>query len=84
MIPHVAKKWYELGAVLLSKEEENQLQIIEADFGGDVYKCCLKMFNYWKQSHPEANWYNLVKALRSPGIRLHAVASDIEEKFIGE
>ena len=84
MIPYVAERWYELGAVLLSEEEENKLQIIEAGFGSDVHKCCLKMFNYWKQSHPKANWYDLVEALQSPGVRLDAVASDIEKKFFGE
>ena len=63
VIPHVAKKWYELGAVLLSEEQEDELQIIKADFGSDICTCCLEMFLVWKQSHPGASWYDLIEAL---------------------
>ena len=84
VIPHVATKWYELGALLLSEEQECKLQEIKANFSSDVNKCCLEMFNYWRQSHAEANWYDLVEALQSPGVELKAVASDIKRKFIGK
>ena len=84
VIPRVATKWYELGALLLSEEEEYKLDEIKCNCSGDVHKCCLEMFNYWKQSHAEANWYVLIEALRSPGVELNAVASDIEKKIIGK
>ena len=84
MISRVTTKWYELGAMLLSEDQEHKLEEIQSTFGSDVHKCCLQMFLFWKQSHPEANWYILVKALQSPGVDLGTVASDIQENFGGK
>ena len=41
------------------------------------------MLQYWMEAHPEATWHHLVTALRSPGVDLTAVASDIESNFNG-
>ena len=83
VIPHVATKWYELGAMLLDEDQEDKLKEIQSNFGGDVHKCCLQMFHFWRESHPEANWYILVEALQSPGVELNAVAFNIRKNFIG-
>ena len=83
VIPHVASRWYEVGVMLLKAEQEKQLRQIRSDFGNDGKKCCLEMFDYWRQTHPEANWHHLVAALKSPGVELHAVAADIEKNFAG-
>ena len=83
MIPHVATKWYELGAMLLDDEQEYRLREIRSNFGGDVQKCCLEMFHFWGASHPEANWYILVEALQSPGVKLDTVAFNIQKNFKG-
>ena len=83
VIPQVASKWYEVGVMLLKAEQEQQLRQIKSDHGHDVKKSCLEMFEYWRQTHPEANWYHLVAALKSPGVELQVVAADIEKKFGG-
>ena len=83
VIPHAARKWYELGAMLLDEDQENELELIQLNFAGDIQKCCSQMLLVWKQSHPTASWYILVEALRSPGVELNAVAFNIEKCFTG-
>ena len=84
VIPHVASKWYEVGVMLLKAEQEKQLHQIRSDFGNyGTKRCCSEMFDYWRQTNPEANWYHLVAVLKSPGVELHVVAADIEKKFAG-
>ena len=82
-VAHVASNWYELGATLLEEEQESQLKLIRSTYGNDVRKCCLAMFQYWMDTHPEVTWHHLVIALRSPGVDLAAVASDMEKNFTG-
>ena len=84
MIPHVATKWYELGAMLLNEEQEYKLKEIQSNFGSDVHKCCLQMFHFWIESHPDANWYILVEALQSPGVELGTIAFNIKKTFRGK
>ena len=79
----MAPKWYEIGAVLLSVEQESHLILIQSDYGSDARSCCLAMLQYWRDTHPEATWHDLLTALRSPGVNLPAIASDIEKKFTG-
>jgi len=69
--------------MLLKEEQGSQLRQIKSNRGQDVKKCCFEMFNYWKKTHPDANWYHLLAALKSPGVELHAIATDIEKKFNG-
>ena len=83
-VAHVASNWYELGAMLLEEVQESQLKLIQSTYGSDVRKCCLAMLQYWMDTHPEATWDHLVIALRSPGIDLTAVASDMEKNFTGK
>ena len=84
VIPTVATRWYELGVMLLQPEQEPKLQQIKLDHGDDARKCCLEMFTYWRQSHPEDNWNNLVTALKSPGVEMDAVAAKLEKMFTGK
>ena len=81
---HMAPNWYEVGAMLLDVTQEPQLKLIRATHGNDAKKCCLAMLQYWMDAHPKATWHHLVTALRSPGVDLAAVASDIEENFTGK
>lgn len=83
-VAHMAPNWYEVGAMLLDMKQESQLKLIRATHGSDVRKCCLAMLQYWMDTHPEATWHQLVAALRSPGVELVAVASDIEKDFAGK
>ena len=81
---HMAPNWYEVGAMLLDVTQESQLKLIRATYGSDAKKCCLTMLQNWMDTHPEATWYQLVTALRSPGVDLTTVASDIERNFTGK
>ena len=83
VIPRVAPQWYELGVELLSEDQEKHLDIIKSDYGSDHKKCCTEMFWYWLKTDPNASWYHLVIALRSPALELHSVASDLEKMFQG-
>ena len=80
----IAPKWYEVGAMLLEVEQESLLKLIQTNHGGDAKKCCLTMLQYWMDTHPEATWDDLVTALKSPGVNLDAVASDIRKNFSGK
>ena len=80
-VSQLAFNWYELGATLLAVEQEAHLKVIKATYGGDAKKCCLEMFQYWMDTHPKATWLQLVTALRSPGVELAAIASNIEKNF---
>ena len=70
--------------MLLEEKQEPCLKTIKATHGGDAKKCCLDMLRYWMEAHPEATWDHLVKALKSPGVELNTVASDIEKNFTGK
>ena len=70
--------------MLLQEEQEAHLILIQTTHGNDARKCCLAMLQYWMSTHPEATWYHLVTALRSPGVDLVAVATDIEKNFTGK
>ena len=83
MIPNVASKWYELGVELLDEKEECKLDIIESNSGKDVKKSCLEMFRLWLSTNHDASWWQIVEALKSPGIDLSSVAADLEKKLSG-
>ena len=77
MAPH----WYELGIQLLNEGQESRLDSIKSDNGSDSKKCCIQMFWYWLESHPEATWQDLLESLRSPALELHNTAATIEAKI---
>ena len=70
--------------MLLEEKQEAHLKTIKTTHGGDARKCCLEMLHYWMDTHPEDTWDHLVTALKSPGVELTAVASDIERSFTGK
>ena len=84
LVAELAHKWYELGIELLEDEDVIRLTMIKANHSGDKQKCCLDMLQYWMDTQPEATWHDLVTALKSPGVELAAVASDIESNFTGK
>ena len=79
----MAPSWYEIGAVLLEVEEESELKLIQANNGSDKKRCCLCMLQYWMEAHPEATWHHLIAALKSPGVDLSFIASEIKKNFTG-
>ena len=80
----MAPKWYKIGATLLETEQQSQLKLIQARHGSNLRRCCLAMFHYWMGTHPGATWHHVVTALKSPGVELSAVASDLERNFAGK
>ena len=80
-VTRLTAKWYELGAMLLEVEQEGHLKLIQATHGSDAKKCCLAMLQYWMDTHPKPTWHDLATALRSPGVEMGAVATDIERNF---
>ena len=83
VIPHVATKWYELGLELLDEKEEHELNNIKSNYGSDVKKCCLEMFLLWLNANSDADWWQIVEALKSPGVELSATAAELERKLSG-
>ena len=57
------------------------IDIIESNYGRDVKKCCLEMFRLWLNTNPNANWWEIVEALKSPGVDLSSVAINLEMKL---
>ena len=76
-------KWYELGVELLDNELVGQLDIIRANNNNDVSRCCLEMFKYWLKAYCNASWYELLVALRAPGVDMDGVAATVKKTFIG-
>ena len=83
IISKVSPKWQQLGLALLDDDEVSRLEIIQAN-NNDVIACCTALFSYWLQAHPNANWHDVVVALKEPGVEMNALAADVENKFIGE
>jgi len=80
VIPSVAAKWFELGAVLLEPRYQNELETIEADTRNDAATSCRKMFSKWLNTDELASWDKLIKALRI--VQLNNVANDIEQLLL--
>ena len=83
VVPHVTPQWYILGLKLLKEDQESHLDIIELNHAGDNIKCCIDMFRYWLNANTDASWAQLIEALRSPVVKLPAVAADIEKMLTG-
>ena len=70
--------WKDLGVELIS-ESEAALGAIAANCRSDVISCCSSLFTLWLQRKPDANWGQLIDALRN--IKLHNLAAEIEKKL---
>jgi len=82
IVTAASSKWYELGVELLNDDQVPQLRIIKEN-NDDVSRRCSEMLSYWLQTHPNASWYELVAALRAPGVELNEVAASVEREFVG-
>ena len=82
VIPNVTSRWYILGVKLL-KDQDLHLDVIESNHAGDNEKCCMKMFWYWLNTNTDATWLQIIDALRSPAVKLPAVAADLEKMLTG-
>ena len=82
IITKTTTKWYELGIALLNDDKSTQLKIIESSYL-KATRCCTEMFMYWLESHPYATWYQLIDALKSPGVELNDVLEMVERFLRG-
>ena len=82
MIAAACYRWYQLGIELLDDDQVTQLDIIKKN-NDDVTERCTAMFSYWLQTHPNSTWYQLMAALREPGVELNELAASVEEKYAG-
>ena len=75
----MADKWKDVGVQLLRSDQEKMLDIIVADHPHDVVSCCKCVFKKWLETTTDATWNQLIKALRSPSIRLDYLAGQLEQ-----
>ena len=83
VVSRVAPHWYDLGITLLDEDQETHLDVIESSHGSNKEECCKKMFWYWLNTNTSATWKQLIEGLRSPGVKLTVVASDLEKMLTG-
>lgn len=69
VVPNVADRWKDLGMELLNPKPFNRtLEIIGADNSHSVEKCCRQMFHKWLDTKLDANWSQLIMALKNIGL----------------
>ena len=83
VVPYVIPQWHDLGVKLLKEDQESQLDVIKSDHFGDNKRCCKEMFWYWLSISTNANWQQLIDALRSQAVELPVVADKLEKTLAG-
>ena len=64
-------KWYDIGLELLDNGTAI-LDEIKKNHPNEADECCTEMFKRWLQSKPNANWIQLIVALKTIGINTAA------------
>ena len=80
VVNNVASKWEFIGYALINERHSSQIKTIKSNYK-DSEQCCMEMFSHWLTTHPNANWYDLVKALKIAS--LEYIAADLEKMFVG-
>ena len=68
VVSQVAHKWKDLGVQLLRCNQQNELNIEEADHPGNSRECCKRVFEIWLNTTADATWDQLIAALKSVGL----------------
>ena len=85
VLTNVADKWDDLGDQLLVRPDQaNVVNIIRANHPGDVISCCKRILKEWLDTTEDATWNQLISALRSPSVRLHHFAGQLEHMLTAE
>ena len=74
VVKQAAHKWRDIRVVL---EELGKINVI-ADHDDDV-SCFRAVLYTWLQTSPDASWYQLIRALRSPTVQLDSLADQLEK-----
>ena len=84
MVPLVADKWRDIGVHLLHPTiiDDRVLDVIEADHPHSVEGYCKSMFEKWLETQKDANWKQLLRAIKS--IELHHIADKLEKYLQGK
>ena len=83
-VPKFAHKWTDVGIHLLKTKYQNALYVIEMNHKGDAEGCCKKMIDKWQETDENANWDQLIKALKETSVGLITLANEIKENTEGE
>ena len=79
VVSQVAHKWKDLGVQLLRRDQQNELNIVEADYQCNSRKCCNYVFEIWLNTTTCATWDLLIAALKS--VDLNYFASELNERI---
>ena len=61
--------------------DSGYLEIIETQNPGNVANCCRQMFIKWLETDKDASWKQLITELQRPGVKLNALAEQINKKL---
>ena len=85
VLTNVAEKWDDLGYQLLVRPyQENLVNIIRKDYPNNSIDCCKRVLKEWLDTTEDATWDQLISALRSPSVRLHHFADQLEHMLTAE
>lgn len=76
----VVAEWKFLGFAL--DVPNSKIKEIEVNHPNDVKKCLEKVIEAWLQMQKKASWETLCDALRTDLVNCHAIAKQIEEKYL--
>ena len=82
-VPRFAQKWKDIGIHLLKTKHQNALNVIEVNHIGDAEGCCKEMISKWMETDKNANWDQLIKALKATSVSLNALANEIKKNIEG-
>ena len=54
------------------------LKTVKTNNPGDADQCTAEMLQLWRERQPGGSWNQLIQALKTPNIKLEALASKIE------
>ena len=77
---NVAEKWKKLGVQLLRSNQT--VDVIEADHFPDSTTCCKRVLDKWLEVEAHATWSQLIRALRSPSVKLDYFANHLEQMLL--
>ena len=82
VVKQAAHKWRQIGESL--KLEYYEMKMIATQYPSHVVRCFMGVVETWLINTPDASWNQLISALRSPTVRLHRLADQLEEMLSTE
>ena len=79
VVRQAVHKWKDLGTNLLKLRNYYKIDMIAADYPHDDVRCFREVLHTWLETTPDASWYQLIRALRSPTVQLDSLADQLEK-----